>query len=109
MAEKILIIDDEVDLLDMLKTIIEDKTDYQVFITPQPREAFRLLRGSRFDLVITDLRMPDLDGISLLEEIRREDRSASGHHHQRLRHHRLRRGRHAARGLQLHHQALQTG
>lgn len=70
MSEKILIIDDEVDMLDMLKTIIEDKTTYQVSVTPKPQEALRLLGESPFDLVITDLRMPDLGGISLLEEIR---------------------------------------
>jgi DNA-binding NtrC family response regulator len=36
MAEKILIIDDEVDMLDMLKTIIEDKTDYLVSTSSDP-------------------------------------------------------------------------
>lgn len=72
MAEKILIIDDEVDMLDMLKTIIEDKTDYLVLTSSDPGEALRDLQESPFDLVITDLRMPDMSGLALLEEIRRD-------------------------------------
>ena len=34
MAERILIVDDEIDMLELLKRIIEDKTDYQ-FISPR--------------------------------------------------------------------------
>ena len=72
MPEKILIVDDEVDLLEMLKTIIEQRTSYQVSLCSRPLEVMGILRDAHFDLVIIDLRMPDLDGLALLEKIRRE-------------------------------------
>ena len=73
MAERILIVDDQPDMLDLLKRIIEDKTDYQVDITPDPLEVPRILEENSFDLLITDLRMPHLDGLELLDIIRKKN------------------------------------
>jgi DNA-binding NtrC family response regulator len=73
MAERILIVDDEVDMLELLKRIIEDKTNYQVVITPDPLGVSRILEENAFDLVITDLRMPGQSGLELLETIRKKD------------------------------------
>ena len=69
MAERILIVDDEVDMLELLKRIIEDKTNYRVFTTPDPLEVPQLLDEAPFDLMITDLRMPGQNGIELLENV----------------------------------------
>jgi DNA-binding NtrC family response regulator len=73
MAERILIVDDEVDMLELLKRIIEDKTNYQVVITPDPLGVPRILEENAFDLVITDLRMPGQSGLELMESIRKKD------------------------------------
>ncbi len=73
MAEKILIVDDEIDMLELLKRIIEDNTNYQVMITPDPLEVPQIMGKNAFDLVITDLRMPHLDGLELLEIIRKKN------------------------------------
>ena len=73
MAERILIVDDEIDMLELLKRIIEDKTDYQVVITPDPLSVPQILEENIFDLVITDLRMPGQSGLELLEIIRGKD------------------------------------
>ncbi|MBI4766102.1 MAG: sigma-54-dependent Fis family transcriptional regulator [Deltaproteobacteria bacterium] len=73
MAERILIVDDEIDMLELLKRIIEDKTDYQVVITPDPLAVPQILEENIFDLVITDLRMPGQNGLELLEIIRGKD------------------------------------
>ena len=73
MAEKILIIDDEPELLELLKLVIEDKTRHQVVTTTNPLQAPALLEETPFDLVITDLKMPHLGGIELLETIRKID------------------------------------
>ena len=73
MAERILIVDDEIDMLELLKRIIEDKTNYQVVITPDPLAVPRILEENIFDLVITDLRMPAQSGLELLEIIREKD------------------------------------
>lgn len=73
MSERILIIDDETDMLELLKRIIEDKTDYKVTITPDPLAVPQILEENPFDLVITDLNMPGQNGIELLEIIRVKD------------------------------------
>jgi len=73
MAERILIIDDEPELLELLKLVIEDKTRHQVVTTTNPRQVPALLEETPFDLVITDLKMPHLGGIELLETIRKTD------------------------------------
>ena len=69
MAEKILVIDDELDMLTLLKMIIEDNSDYNVETTNNPSEGLKMLREKEFDLVITDLKMPGMDGLELFDEL----------------------------------------
>jgi DNA-binding NtrC family response regulator len=70
MTEKILVIDDEIDMLMLLRMIIEDNTAYEVETTNSPTEGIKMLRERDFDLVITDLKMPGMDGIELFDELR---------------------------------------
>ncbi len=73
MAERILIVDDEIDMLELLELIITDRTEYEVVTTNTPLEVPDLLKKKPFDLIITDLRMPDIDGIELIEMIKKID------------------------------------
>lgn len=73
MAEKILIVDDEPDMLKLLSMIIKEKTPYETTTTNNPLEALELSKQGGFDLVIADLKMPGLDGMELLEAIKRTD------------------------------------
>jgi DNA-binding NtrC family response regulator len=73
MAEKILIVDDEPDMLKLLSMILREKTPYEVTTTNNPVEAVELAKTGDFDLVITDLKMPGLDGLQLLEEVKKKD------------------------------------
>jgi DNA-binding NtrC family response regulator len=73
MAERILIVDDEIDMLELLELIITDRTDYEVTTTNNPLEVPELLKKTPYDLVITDLRMPDVDGIELIEMVKQVD------------------------------------
>ena len=68
MAETILIVDDEIDILELLELIITDKTDFRVLTTPDPQEALRKIREEKPDLLITDLRMPEVDGLELVTQ-----------------------------------------
>ena len=70
MAERILIVDDEPDMLMLLRIIIEDNTDYEVETTNNPSEALKLLVGNNYNLVISDLKMPGMDGIELFDELK---------------------------------------
>jgi len=73
MSEKILIVDDEPDMLKLLSMILREKTPYEVTTTNNPVEAVELAKRGDFDLVITDLKMPGLDGLQLLEEVKKKD------------------------------------
>lgn len=73
MQEKILIVDDEPDMLELLSMIIIEKTPYEVITTNNPLEVIDLIRKNNVDLVIADLKMPDMDGIELLNSIKKID------------------------------------
>lgn len=70
MADRILVVDDEVDMLMLLRMIIEDNTDYEVETTNNPSEGLKKLAERDYDLVITDLKMPGMDGIELFDELK---------------------------------------
>ena len=69
MAERILVIDDELDMLMLIRMIIVDSTDYEVETTNNPSEGLKMLAERDYDLVITDLKMPGMDGLEVSEEL----------------------------------------
>jgi len=73
MTEKLLIVDDEPDMLKLLGMIIRDKTQYETITTNNPVEALDLVKRGGYDLVITDLKMPGLDGVEMLEAVKNYD------------------------------------
>lgn len=70
---KILIIDDEPDMLKLLSMILREKTTYEVTTTNNPIEAVELAKQGGFDLVISDLKMPGLDGMEIIDAVKKVD------------------------------------
>ncbi len=70
---KILITDDDVDLRELLTEAVRN-WGYSVSVAKDGDEALRKLRMDRFDIVITDLMMPGMDGLALLKKIKELDR-----------------------------------
>ncbi len=70
MPQKILVVDDELDMLMLLRMMIEDNTGYEVETTNNPSEALKMLTEKDVDLVITDLKMPGMDGMELFDELK---------------------------------------
>ena len=66
----ILIVDDEADIRDALAEIMTGAR-YRVVTASSGREALERMAAERYDAIITDIRMPDLDGRALYEEIER--------------------------------------
>jgi len=62
-----LVVDDEPDIRGLVKEILEDE-DYQVVAAEDGAAARQALRERRPDLILLDIWMPDVDGISLLKE-----------------------------------------
>lgn len=71
MTGKILIVDDEKDMLALLRRIITEKTKYEVVVENDPLKAIEILGKQSFHLIVTDLKMPKMDGIALLDEVKR--------------------------------------
>jgi CheY-like chemotaxis protein len=65
-----LVIDDEKDVLNILRTLLV-KLDFKVKVARDGREGIELFEnGHAFDLVITDIRMPRVDGNQVAKHIR---------------------------------------
>jgi excisionase family DNA binding protein len=68
---RILLVDDEESIRKLLSTMLE--SSYDVEIAADGDAAIRLLRqpGTHYDLLISDLNMPDMDGLTLIREAQR--------------------------------------
>lgn len=67
MSAHILVVDDEPDICTLLQEILEDE-DFHVSVAANGSEARILRQEKRPDLILLDIWMPDIDGISLLKE-----------------------------------------
>jgi len=70
MPGRILIVDDEKDMLALLRRMISEERDYEVAIENDPKRALERFRAQPVELVMTDLKMPGMDGIALLEAVK---------------------------------------
>jgi len=68
---KILLIEDDVTFSAMLERFLK-KNGFEVDATYSSEEAGKKLKGNRYDLVFTDLRLPDDDGISVLTKVKEQ-------------------------------------
>lgn len=69
MSSKILVIDDDTSFCVMLKTFLQKK-GYDVTNAFNAKEAEEAIRNQIFDVVLTDIRLPDSDGIQILKYIK---------------------------------------
>ena len=71
MKTKILIVDDEIDALELMQELFESK-GYVPITATNGLEALNLIRSQEPDLVLTDIRMPEMNGMQLLEVMNKE-------------------------------------
>lgn len=67
----ILVVDDEAFVVDWLTNLLESQTQYEFNIYPayNPLKAMEIMDRIRIDLLITDIRMPNISGLQLIEHI----------------------------------------
>ncbi|KMT03571.1 hypothetical protein BVRB_8g192470 [Beta vulgaris subsp. vulgaris] len=65
---RVLVVDDDITCLALMENLLQ-RCHYHVTTTNQAKEALRMLKENKnkFDIVITDVEMPDMDGIKLLQ------------------------------------------
>ncbi len=64
---KILVIDDENDMLTLLHRILSSQSHYEVTTSNDPKKAINLIEKHKYQVIITDLKMPNIDGMQILE------------------------------------------
>ncbi|AEB09354.1 response regulator [Desulfobacca acetoxidans] len=67
-SAKILVVDDESAVLEIIRKILVDR-GYIVDVASNGLEALKFLEKSRYDLVLSDVKMPEIDGLELLQQI----------------------------------------
>jgi signal transduction histidine kinase len=68
----ILLVDDEQDIREVLQTALED-SGYKVLLAENGEEALRQFEANQPSIVITDIKMPVMDGIELLQRLKRRN------------------------------------
>ena len=69
---KVLVIDDEPDILTLVDIVLRHQ-GYEVVLANNSRKGLELYRHEHPDVIVLDLRMPEMDGIAVLKQIRSVD------------------------------------
>jgi len=69
---KILVIDDEQSIRNLLDTLLRRK-GYDVVVAESGRQGLELFRRERPDVIVLDLKMPEMDGLTVLRQIQNLD------------------------------------
>jgi len=72
--QKILIVDDEPNMVKLIERIVKGRTPYDVVTCVNSLEVPKLLGNNEFDLIISDCKMPGMNGTDLLRYLQKEKR-----------------------------------
>jgi len=73
--QHVLVVDDSVTTRTLEKNILEMR-GFKVTVAVDGREAWDLIQAREFDLVVTDIEMPEMDGFALTERIKKSEKYA---------------------------------
>jgi len=73
MAKTILIVDDSESIREVVSFTLENE-GFNVLVGVDGKDALKFLDGKDIDLIITDLHMPEMDGIILIKEVRKMEK-----------------------------------
>ena len=65
----VLIVDDDPDVLSMLERLLK-KLEYNPFVAQNGEEALQIIETNKIDVVVSDLVMPEMDGMELLKRVK---------------------------------------
>jgi len=70
--KRILVVDDEKDVRETLESVLA-KLDYDPVVASGGKEALEMIKQNKVDVVLSDLYMPEMDGIELLKRVKTEN------------------------------------
>ncbi len=70
MSKKVLVVDDEADLRKLVQTCLEVVNGWQVVAAASGFEALEAAQNQQLDLILLDLMMPGMDGLTTLQQLR---------------------------------------
>ncbi len=73
MNKNILIVEDEADIANWFKKQLELKGGFTVEIADGGKKALEMIEKNKYDLVLLDLVMPEMDGVEVLRNIRKDE------------------------------------
>lgn len=73
----VMIVDDNADMLNMLRLVVSKKCHCDIELADSGLTALEKLKTCRPDVIISDIKMPDLDGLTLLQKIKERDETIS--------------------------------
>ncbi len=77
MGKSVLVVDDHLSFCHHIQAILRS-SGYEVEVTTSPLEALDKLRQQPYDVLLTDMRLPHFDGITLFQEAKKVDSGISG-------------------------------
>lgn len=72
-SHSVLVVEDDEDVREAILQVVR-KTADKVYYCGDGKEALEMMTNTKIDLLITDIRMPKMDGVQLLEEISKSDK-----------------------------------
>jgi DNA-binding NtrC family response regulator len=73
MKKRILIVDDEPDICSLFKMILEENSEFMVHSFTSPLLALKNFKADLYDLILVDIKMPEMDGLDFYREIKKID------------------------------------
>jgi len=75
--KRVLIIDDDKDVGNLFKIYLEKSSEYQIDAYTDPVDVLYHFKKGLYDLVLLDLKMPQIDGISMYQQLKKVDSNTS--------------------------------
>ena len=70
MSKKVLVVEDSASMRSLIASTIEELDDYEVVEAGNGFEALKALPSQKFDLIVTDINMPDINGLEIISFVR---------------------------------------
>lgn len=77
-GRKILVVDDEVSIRTLVRTVLE-RAGYEVTTARDGCQAIALIAAADYDVVLLDVAMPKLDGLGVVEQLRKNNSAVLAH------------------------------